>query len=239
MTELKFYINKLHNMQYRGDWKESYNHIYKEIHDLIYKSYSLRKNLYLKELEEHNRQMQKLPYIQNDEDKLNFRKIQKHLIDFLHKVKEENKKIFVVYGKDSGLKDKVSSYLGRLKMDYEYLEEGEDAAADYISFHEKAKDCEYAIVLFSADNQVSSQEESPALYRCSQKVIFQLGYFLARNGKKHTIILSIPDKNIELPFDFDGIGISDIDAQGHWKKELVEHMRKSGIYVDEELMVKI
>ncbi|WMJ75474.1 nucleotide-binding protein [Cytophagaceae bacterium ABcell3] len=238
MTELKFYLNKLHNLQYRGDWKEPYGHIYSEVRTLIYNAYTLRKNFYLEELDKYHKQMMRLPYIQNNEDKLQFRRVQKHLIDLLYLIKEENKKIYIVYGKDSSMKDKVSSFLGRLRLDFVVVDY-EDKGKTYLDFHEAAKDCEYAVVLLSADNHVKSAAQGADVYRASQKVLFQLGYFLANAGRKNVILFRSASKFIETPFDFTGLAYNEFDMQGDWKKTLVSHLKASGVYIDEGLVANL
>ena len=98
MSELDFYIKKLQDLEYRGEWKDIYFHSYEKVHFIIYNSHYLRRNFYLGELEKFHEVLIDLPFSPDDEEKLIFRKTQKHIIDLLFKVREENKKIFLAHG---------------------------------------------------------------------------------------------------------------------------------------------
>src|SRR5690606_14009703 len=100
-----------------------------------------------KELERLRNILLDMPYIADDEDRLHFRRIQKNIIDLLYKVMEENKRIFLVQGADSALTHKVSTFLGRLKLDFELLEKENDEIPDIRGFLQIAKNRDYAIVL--------------------------------------------------------------------------------------------
>ena len=126
MIELEFYIKKLQDLEARGEWKEIYMHTYEKIHPMIYDSHYLRRNFYIKELERFHSEFIDLSFAPNNEEKLRFRKIQKHIIDLLYQIQEENKKIFIVHGNDSQMNDKVSSFLGKLRLEYVLLEEDND-----------------------------------------------------------------------------------------------------------------
>ena len=126
MEELNFYVKKLQDLEYRGEWKEHYRHSFEKVRDFIDKSQFFRRGFYLKELERLNGILLDMPYIADDEDKLHFRKVQKNIIDLVYQVMNENKKIFLVHGQNSDMATKVSSFLGRLKLDFDLMEdEGE------------------------------------------------------------------------------------------------------------------
>src|SRR4051812_24311316 len=121
MIELEFYIKKLQDLEARGEWKEIYIHIYEKIHPMIFDSHYLKRNFYIKELERFHNEFIDLSFAPNNEEKLRFRKIQKHIINLLYQIQEENKKIFIVHGNDSQMNDKVTSFLGKLRLEYVLL----------------------------------------------------------------------------------------------------------------------
>jgi predicted nucleotide-binding protein len=236
MIELEFYIKKLQDLEGLGEWKESYVHMYQKIHPLIYDSHFLRRNYYIKELEKFNDEMIDLPFALSSSDKLKFRKVQKHIIDLLYQIQEETKKIFVVHGDDYHMMDKVTSFLGKLRLDY-VLVENEKSERKLKEFKQLTKGCAYAIILFSADELSRNiNNSSPEKLRASQKVIFQTGYFLSHVGRKNIIILYTEDKEIDSPFDFDDVAFAPFDTNGKWKKELVKIMENAGIYVEKSLI---
>lgn len=239
MSELDFYIKKLQDLEYRGEWKDIYFHTYEKVHFIIYDSHFLRRNFYLTELEKFHEVFIDLPFSPDDEEKLIFRRTQKHIIDLLFKIREENKKIFLAHGRDSSLADKLSSMLGRLKLDYVTLDFGQKKERQIKEFNQLAKQCEFAIIILSADDLVRSMEGDVQTYRASQNVIFQFGYFLSHVGRKNMVVMYPENKEIESPIDFDELKHAPIDRSGKWKEFLVSKLAGAGIFIDEELLKNI
>ena len=236
MIELNFYIKKLQDLEMGPEWKEHYVPIYQKIHPMIYNSHFLRRNFYIKELEKFHDEIIDLPFTASSSDKLKFRKIQKHIIDLLYQIEEENKRIFIVHGSDMHMTDKVSSLLGKFRLDHVLLED-ESKERKVKDFKKIASECSYAIILFSADDVGRSLSPStPEKARTSQKVLFQAGYFLSHVGRKNMIILHSEDKEIESPFDFDELTFAPFDSKGNWKNVLIQEMGKAGIYIEKSLV---
>jgi predicted nucleotide-binding protein len=235
MIELEFYIKKLLDLESGGDWKEIYNHVYAKIHPMIYDSHYLKRSLYIKELEKFHNELIDLPFSMSSSDKLKFRKVQKHIVDLLYQIQEENKKIFVVHGADDHMLDKVTAFLGRLRLEYVVIED-KNKERKLKDFKKIAQECAYAVVLFSADDIAKNLSGNGAeKLRVSQNVIFQIGYFLSHAGRKNIVILHTEDKEIESPFDFDDVAFTPFDAMGNWKNKLIKEMEKSGIYIEKSL----
>ena len=180
-----------------------------------------------------------IPISPDDEEKLIFRKTQKHIIDLLFKVREENKKIFLAHGRDSSLADKTSSLLGRLKLDYETLDFGQKKERQVKEFNQLAKQCEFAIIILSADDQVSPIHGGVQTIRVSQNVIFQFGYFLSHVGKKNMVLMYPENKEIESPIDFDDLKHAPMDSNGKWKEFLIGKLSDAGIFIDSEFLKNI
>lgn len=240
MRELDFYIKKLQDLEYRGEWKEIYHHSYEKVHPLIYNSHFLKKNVYIEQLEKLNEELLDLPFSPNDEEKLAFRKAQKHIIDLLYQIRTENKAIFIAHGEGSPMADKIALFLGRLKLDFNLLDSNDSAWKSPKEFKKMAKEYDFAIILFSADNLInSSQDNAEKKYLVNQTVAFQAGYFLSHVGMKNLIVLYPEDKFIESPFNIDEIKNTPFDSKGSWKTFLTETLRGAGIYIDKELEKKI
>jgi predicted nucleotide-binding protein len=235
MEELNFYVKKLQDLEYRGEWKEHYRHSYEKIVDYIDRSQFFRRGFYLKELEKFNYKFMDMPYIANDEDKLQFRKMQKSIIDMVYQVMNENKKIFLVHSPDAAMANKVSSFLGRLKLDFDMVDE--EGQPDIKKFTKKAKNSDFAIVLLSADELVYP-ENSPGRWRPAQNVLLELGYFHSHVGKKNIVIFHVQGKDIEIPYNFEGLTYHPFDMGGGWKNTLITELRKAGIYLDQEVVRK-
>lgn len=235
MEELNFYIKKLQDLEYRGDWKDIYRHSYEKIYSLINISRFTRRADYLRELEDLNDKILDLPYIASDEDKLNFRRTQKHIIDLCYKVMTENKRIYLVYGKESLIVNKVSSFLGRLKLDFDMADESEGMPG-IKTFTKRAKKCDFAIILFNPDELVYP-ENSHGRFRVDQKVLIELGYFLANVGKKNIVIFHFPEKQPELPYALDELNYMPFDI--NWKQALIDQLQKAGIYIEQNVLNEV
>lgn len=238
MEELNFYVKKLQDLEYRGEWKEHYRHSYEKVRDIIDKSQYMRRSMYLKELDRLNQVLMEMPYIADDEDKLHFRKAQKSTIDLVYQVMTENKRIFLVHGPNSHMAHRVSSFLGRLKLDYDLLEDAGEQQ-DVKKFTKKAKNCDFAIVLFSADELIYPDMSSTGKYRVSQNVLIELGYFLSHAGKKNILIFHTEDKEIEKPYNLEGLPYYPFEQNGNWKRLLVDELQKAGIYLDAATVEKM
>lgn len=237
MEELKFYVKKLQDLEYRGEWKEQFRNNYERIYDFIDQAAFLKRGVYLKELDRLKSNLLDMPYITSDEDKLHFRRIQKSIIEQVYKVTEENKKIFLVYGSDSSMADKVSTFLGRLKLDYDLLEQSEELK-NIKRFVKKADKCEFAIVFLSSAEMVFSEITS-GKWRVSQNVLFELGYFLSSVGKKNILILQPENIEIELPYSLDDIKVHTFNPEGNWRSMIVEGLKDAGIYMDSSIVDKL
>ncbi len=238
MEELNFYIKKLQDLEYRGEWKEYFRHSYDKVYELIDHSTFFKRGEYLKELERLRNILLDMPYIADDEDRLHFRKIQKNVIDLLYKVMGENKRIFLIHGSNSALTDKVSTFLGRLRLDFEMMENEAEAVPDIRKFIQLAKSCDYTIVLLSAD-QMIYPENSHGRWRVNQNVLLELGYFLSSVGKKNILILNTADKETELPYQLEEIPAHPYTTDGNWKQFIIDELQNSGIYLDQQIISKI
>jgi predicted nucleotide-binding protein len=211
------------------------------IDKFIDENHFIKTKIYRKELEEIHEQTEELSTFKSSEDKLLQKRIQKRIANLARTILDENKKIFIVHGRNINMRDKVSSMLGKLKLDYVILETEHNSGATVIEkFLREAKECRYAVVLFSADDIGKlNLETEKTRNRTRQNVILELGYFLAQVGRKNIIILHEVNKDIEKPSDFDGLVYEAFDEFGAWKGKLMKEMKRARIYVDEKLADRI
>lgn len=240
MTELDYYIKKLQELEPRGEWKDVFSNNFEKIYEFVYQSLFLRRNYYINELRNMADSLLDLPFTLNDDERLSFRKNQKHLIDLLYLIKAENKKIFIVHGQDTSMADKISATLGRMKLDYIALEFESKEERNVQNFIEIAKTCDYAIVALTADDAARSlSTEGEVSNRSSQNAWFQFGYFLAQIGRKNILIAHSDRAKVDTPIDLDNFDSFIMDKSQAWKSAMLEHMSKNGIYIEEELKNKI
>lgn len=240
-TEIEKVIKNIYDLPYT---REAFGIIEKSLQDIkkyIDSNHFLKTKVYLQEIDEIKNATEGLSTWKSSEDRLLQKKIQKSIANLARTILDENKKIFIVHGRNINMRDKVSSLLGRLKLDYVILESEHNTGATVIEkFIRNAKDCEYAVILFSADDLGKLNHTGATLKpRTRQNVILELGYFLSKVGRKNIVILHEFGKDIEKPSDFDGIVYEPFDDFGAWKGKLIKEMKKANIYIDTSLADRV
>lgn len=119
---LKEVIEYVYSMDYSRDDPSNLEKCSKNIRQLIITSHFLRSNLYLDSLSKIDQDIAELSTYKSRNDKLLQRNIQRSIANLAKQIIEENKKIFIVHGRNIAMRDSVSSLLGRLKLDYVILE---------------------------------------------------------------------------------------------------------------------
>jgi hypothetical protein len=199
MQELDFFIKKIQDLEPRGEWKDVFGIHFEKIYKLVYQSGYLKSNFYTDTLKKLANSILDLPFSMDEDERLEFRKLQKQITDLLYQIKEENKRIILIHGRNTVLSDKIALVLGQLRLDYLCIDFESDDEKKIAQFIDQTKNCAYAIVALSPDDACRSlTTEGVISYRTSQIVWFQTGYFLAKIGKKN--ILFVLDEN-EKPND--------------------------------------
>lgn len=239
--QIELLIAKIYDTPYTKEAFEIIKNAIKLIGKFIDENHFIKAKQYQKQLEEIDQQTKDLSSFKSDEDRLLQKKIQKRLANLARTILDENKKIFIVHGRNINMRDKVSSMLGKLKLDYVILETEHNSGATVIEkFLREAKECKYAVVLFSADDIGKLNSETDIIRnRTRQNVILELGYFLAQVGRNNIIILHEANKEIENPSDFDGIVYEPFDEYGAWKGKLIKEMKRAKIHIEEKLADRI
>ena len=134
--------------------------------------------------------------------------------------------VFIVHGRDDGAKDSVVRVVSeKLKLKPIILQEEPDEGNTVI---EKLERCSsnvgYAIALVTPDDiGALNQEEDELNPRARQNVVFELGYFMGKLGRKRVCLL-LKDK-VELPSDLGGIVYIPMDPNDGWKARLQQNIR--------------
>jgi len=142
----------------------------------------------------------------------------------------ENKKVFIVHGRDDVLKEKVAGFVGReLKLEAILLSEQANTSKTIIEKIEKNTDVDFAIVLYTPCDEgrlknVKKGVKAQIRDRARQNVVFEHGYLMGKLGRKKVIMMY--DENIELPSDITGIAYS--SPTKDWKFELVKEFKAMG-----------
>lgn len=240
MRRLEAILKKVYDVEYTSDAGDILIGYLETVQNIIKSNHFLKVQDYLDEVDDIWGSIEELSTWKSREDRLLQRQIQKSIVQLIRKILDENKKIFIVHGRNIGMRDKVSSLLGRLKLDYVILESEYNGGATIIEkFLRNAEDCQYAIVLFSADDVGGLKGTDDLSDRVRQNVILELGYFLGRVGRENLMILHEATVSLEKPSDYDGIVYEPLDDYGAWKNKLIKELRKVNVYIEQSLADRI
>ena len=138
---------------------------------------------------------------------------------------KKTRKVFIIHGRDEDLKNKVELLFDNVDVDYTALHLEEDMTGTLIEkFTSEAETCDYAVALFSPDDETKDGELRPR-----QNVILELGYFLGKLGKEKVRILL--KGGVEIPSDLRGILYSTVDESVDWKVKVLEEMNAVGFKI--------
>ena len=135
--------------------------------------------------------------------------------------------VFIVHGRDDGAKDSVARVVREdLELKPIILQEEPDEGNTVI---EKLERCSsnvgYAIALVTPDDigTLKDKEDDELNPRARQNVVFELGYFMGKLGRKRVCLL-LKDQ-VELPSDISGIVYISVDPNDGWKARLQRNIR--------------
>ena len=139
----------------------------------------------------------------------------------------ELSKVFIVHGHDGELKEAVARLLEKQDIDPVILGEKANQGKTIIEKIENYSDVGAAIMLFTADDYGRAKDSELEQYRARQNVVFEAGYFMAKLGRDHTIMLAAP--NVEIPSDLQGVVYTDTVL---WKFGVLQELQAMGYSVD-------
>lgn len=138
-------------------------------------------------------------------------------------------KVFVVHGRDDGMKQTVARFVERLGLEAIILHEQPNGGATVIEKFERSSDVGFAVVLMSVDDH-GGIVGGPVQGRARQNVILELGYFLGRLGRRCVMILR--QGEVEVPSDFAGVVYQVFDEPGSWRVQLAKELQVAGYAID-------
>jgi predicted nucleotide-binding protein len=139
-------------------------------------------------------------------------------------------RVFVVHGHDEARKVSVARYLEKLGLAVTILHEQANSGRSIIEkFEEEASSAKFAVVLLTADD-IGAKKDSDLAPRARQNVVFELGYFIGKIGRKNVVALC--EGGIELPSDYSGVLYVELTPGDSWRLELAKEMKSAGIDID-------
>jgi predicted nucleotide-binding protein len=147
---------------------------------------------------------------------------------------EMGRSVFVVHGSDEGKKEAVARFLSRLDLEPIILHEQASLGRTLIEKFEAHADVPFAVVILTGDDSGGpSREPEFARPRGRQNVVFELGYFIGRLGRKR--VCTLYQEGVEIPSDFSGVVYIPIDPAGAWRTLLARELRAAGFSIDMNL----
>lgn len=144
------------------------------------------------------------------------------------------RRVFVVHGRDEGLREQVARVLERLDFEALILMEQPGRGQTLIEkFEAGALDVGFAVVLLTPDDfgRGPAETEWPEKpNRSRQNVILELGYFMGRLGRPR--VAALYRHGTELPSDIHGLAYIELDESGAWRYRLGEELRAAGYEID-------
>lgn len=147
------------------------------------------------------------------------------------KGKNRSNRVFLVHGHDTELKESTARFLEKLGLKPIILHEQSSKGLTIIEKFEEYSDVAFAVVLLTPDdNGCKIGENEKFKKRARQNVIFELGYFIGKLGRKN--VVGLVKDNIEIPSDFSGIIYIGIDNSDGWKMMLSKEIKAAGLNID-------
>jgi predicted nucleotide-binding protein len=139
--------------------------------------------------------------------------------------------IFVVHGRArAALHEAVRALERGTNREVIVLHEQPNAGRTILEkFEDHADRASFAVVLLTADDEGGTRSDNDVNLRGRQNVIFELGFFFGRLGRKRVAVLL--ENGIEKPSDIDGLVYITFDEHGAWKQILARELEASGISV--------
>jgi predicted nucleotide-binding protein len=141
-----------------------------------------------------------------------------------------NKNVFVVHGKNDGIKAQVANLVQKVRLNPIILHEQANEGKTIIEKFEKHTDVKAAIVLFTGDDVGRYKDDAHDEKRPRQNVIFEAGYFMGKLGRKNTIILA--EERLNIQSDLQGYIYIPLDEHQRWHIDLARELKTIGFDID-------
>jgi len=146
------------------------------------------------------------------------------------KQKPKSRKIFIVHGRDHGLKYEVDGVLKKLGFEPIILHEQASAGKTIIEKIEEFSEVGFGIVLYTPCDEGNIKGEQPKP-RARQNVVFEHGYLMGKLGREN--VLALVAEGVEKPNDLSGIVYVEYVPEA-WRVSVCKELKRAG-YEDVDL----
>jgi predicted nucleotide-binding protein len=155
---------------------------------------------------------------------------EKNEIKVIEKQKNNNENVFIVHGRNDGIKAQVANFLLKLGVKPIILNEQANKGKTVIEKFELHSDVKAAIILFTDDDLGKYKDDGELEKRTRQNVIFEAGYFMGKIGRENTIILL--EQGLNFPSDLEGYVYFEIDKKQRWHLDVAKELKELGFKID-------
>jgi len=141
-------------------------------------------------------------------------------------------KVFLVHGKNEEFIQTTARFLEKLDLEVVVLREQSNEGRTIIEKFIDYSDVGFAVVLLTPDDRggsISAPYEEQAT-RSRQNVIFELGFFLGKLGRKR--VCALYKEGVEIPSDYSGVLFVPFNESEAWKLNLAREMKAVGMDID-------
>ena len=149
---------------------------------------------------------------------------------------ELSNEIFIVHGRDEGMKNTVARFLEKLNLKPVILAEIAGTGRTIIEKFEEHAQVGYAVVLLTPDDAGSLRgDEDDSNPRARQNVIFELGFFIGHLGREY--VCALTKGHVEIPSDYAGVEYIPFNESNDWQLKLIREFKGAGFNVDANLAI--
>jgi predicted nucleotide-binding protein len=144
----------------------------------------------------------------------------------------DEKSVFLVHGHDSAMESITARFIEKLGLKLIVLHEQPNKGRTIIEKFQDYSNVSYAVVLLTPDDigGVASSKLKEQQPRARQNVVFELGYFIGKLGRKR--VCALYTEGVEIPSDYSGVLFIKLDELEDWKLRLVKEMKSVDIEID-------
>lgn len=142
----------------------------------------------------------------------------------------QQSKIFIVHGSNHVIRNDIRIFLIDLGLQTVVMDATASGGRTLPEkFEELASECQFAVFILSADDDLTDHSNNERIKRARQNVILEVGYFWGAIGRRGNVAFLV-DPDIEIPSDIQGIGYIRItDDLGETKLKLRQELEAAGL----------
>lgn len=155
--------------------------------------------------------------------------------ELVDEVRTLNNKVFIVHGHNETMKQSVARVIEKLGLEPVILHEQANQGMTVIEKFLSNSNVGFSIILLSADDIGYAKKDgvTKAKDRARQNVIFELGFFTAKLGRKKVVALVENSIDFEIPSDIHGVIYIPFDGtDGKWKFDVAKELMDNGYSFD-------